>query len=113
MKTFAVREILGRDLTSRPFAHDLYNYIENSGEREAVLDFAGVEFSSRSFMDEFYNLFVKDGSASIINMSPDLRTMLDVVESTQNRKKEVPASRTYYKAKSIEDMKEWFAIHSI
>ena len=57
MNTFYIAEILSSDLMSRPLADDFYNYIRNSKENKVIIDFSGVHFATRSFMDEFYVLF--------------------------------------------------------
>lgn len=56
--------ILSPDLKSRMRAQDLKLLIENSEEKEIELVFQGVRFATRSFIDEFYNLFLKNPKAN-------------------------------------------------
>lgn len=96
MKTIDIAEILSPDLKSRMRAQDLQLLMKNSGENAFVLDFAHVKFATRSFMDEFFNLFLKDGkfnsfSVSIINVPEDIKAMLDAVSRTQVRASVIPS----------------------
>ena len=59
MKTIDIAAILSPDLKSRMRAQDLKQYIENSEADAVELDFQNVKFATRSFIDEFYNLFLK------------------------------------------------------
>ena len=38
-------------------------YVRNCDEQEVMIDFQHVKFATRSFIDEFYNLFIKPSSA--------------------------------------------------
>ena len=96
MKTIDIAQILSPDLKSRMRAQDLRLYIQNSGEDAVVLDFRNVKFATRSFIDEFYNLFVRmpdanSFSVEIINMPEDIKAMLDVVSRTQVKTTVIPA----------------------
>ena len=51
MKSIDIAQILSPDLKSRMRAQDLKLLIENSEEKEVVLDFQGVKFATRSFID--------------------------------------------------------------
>lgn len=82
MKTVKVADILGRNLMSRALACDLRNFVVNSGEK-CNLDFSGVEFATRSFMDEFYNQLIKNQATSISGMSEELSALLSAVMATQ------------------------------
>ena len=57
MKTIDIAAILSPDLKSRMRAQDLKQYIENSEADAVEFDFQNVNFATRSFIDEFYNLF--------------------------------------------------------
>ena len=96
MKTIDIAQIFSPDLKSRMRAQDLKLLIENSEEKEIVLDFQGVKFSTRSFIDEFYNLFLKNPDANafkveLTNVPTDIKTMLDAVSRTQVRAKVIPS----------------------
>ena len=92
MKTIDIALIFSPDLKSRMRARDLKLLIENSEEKEIVLDFQGVKFATRSFIDEFYNLFLKNPDANafkveLTNVPTDIKTMLNAVSRTQVRAK--------------------------
>ena len=96
MKTIDIAQIFSPDLKSRMRAQDLKLLIENSEEKEIVLDFQGVKFATRSFIDEFYNLFLKNPDANafkveLTNVPTDIKTMLDAVSRTQVRAKVIPS----------------------
>ena len=92
MKTIDIAQILSPDLKSRMRAQDLKLLIENSEADVVEMDFHGVKFATRSFIDEFYNLFLKNPEANafkveLTNVPEDIKTMLDVVSRTQVRTK--------------------------
>lgn len=84
-----VTSVLARVLSSRAQVHDLRLFLRNTGATDVVLDFAHVSFATRSFMDEFYNVFLAKEDASlhveIQNLSPDFRAMLSAVKRTQRK----------------------------
>ena len=97
MKTIKIEQILSPDLKSRMRAQDLRQLIENSEVEAVELDFQGVKFATRSFIDEFYNLFLKNPEANafrveLTNIPEDIKAMLDAVSRTQIRAKVIPAS---------------------
>lgn len=63
VKTIDITELLTPDLKSRLRARDLKDYVDNKQDSEIKLDFQKVNFATRSFIDEFYNLFLKDPSS--------------------------------------------------
>ena len=96
MKTIDITQILSPDLKSRARVHDLELFIQNSGEDVVVLDFCNVQFATRSFVDEFYNLFLKSPEnltfrVEITNVPEDINTILESVSRTQTRAKVIPA----------------------
>lgn len=96
MKTIDISQILSPDLKSRVRVHDLEMFIQNCGEEEVVLDFRNVKFATRSFIDEFYNVFLKNPKAhayrvEITNVPEDINTILETVSRTQTRANVIPA----------------------
>ena len=96
MKTIDIAQILSPDLKSRMRAQDLKLLIENSEADVVEIDFHGVKFATRSFIDEFYNLFLKNPEANafkveLTNVPEDIKTMLDAVSRTQVRAKVIPS----------------------
>lgn len=85
-----ITKLLSSDLKSRSRANDLLLYVHNCAEQEVVLDFQNVKFATRSFIDEFYNIFIKNASIlpfdlKIDNVPEDIQAMLNSVSGTQKR----------------------------
>lgn len=116
MRTFYIAQILSSDLMSRPLARDFYDYIKNTEETDVVIDFSGVNFATRSFMDEFYNIFIKPSDlpfkVSVVNMPSDVETTLSAVQTTQNKKKTMLSAKVV-KAKTLKDVDNCFMSLSI
>lgn len=113
MKTIDIAQILSPDLKSRMRAQDLKLLMENSGEDEFVLDFANVKFSTRSFIDEFYNLFLKNPSANsfsvkMTNVPEDIKAMLDAVSRTQVNVTVIPSDTPEVVFTSVDEMLKYF-----
>ena len=114
MRTINVRETAGSNLVSRPTAKDLFDFVKNTGEPEVILDFSGVEFVSRSFTDEFYNLFhlnIERGfKFTMTNVPDDIDAMLKAVASTQDgRGKSKGADAGVYRPKDMDDLDACFS----
>ena len=108
MKTIDIAQIFSPDLKSRMRAQDLKLLIENSEEKEIELDFQGVKFATRSFIDEFYNLFLKNPKANtfqlkLTNVPEDIKTMLDTVSRTQVRAKVIPSQTQEISFKNVKE----------
>ncbi len=88
-----ITTILSSDLKSRSAVSDLSLFIQNMNEKSVVVDFANVKFVTRSFIDEFYNAFLKNKSSDIkvtlTNVSEDIQMVFDAVSQTQNKEKKV------------------------
>lgn len=77
-------------------AQDLKQYIENSEADAVELDFQNVKFATRSFIEEFYNLFLKTSEkitfrVELANIPEGLATMLETVSRTQVRANVIPS----------------------
>lgn len=88
MKTIDIIDILSPDLKSRARVHDLELFIQNCGEKTVILDFSNVQFATRSFVDEFYNVFLKTPKTNsvkveITNVPEDVNMILEAVSCTQ------------------------------
>ncbi|WP_080905251.1 hypothetical protein [Parabacteroides sp. Marseille-P3160] len=79
----------GRDLKSRITVSHLYNFISNHDKRYVKIDFGNVDFATRSFIDEFYNVFINnpDIKTELLNVSPEIEAMFKAVKSTQRKPK--------------------------
>ncbi len=89
-------------------AQDLKALIENSGADAVEMDFKGVKFATRSFIDEFYNLFLKTPKANtfrveITNVPADIKAMLDAVSRTQVRAKVIPSESQEVSFKDVNE----------
>lgn len=109
MKTIDIAQILSPDLKSRMRAQDLKMLMDNSEETSFVVDFSNVKFATRSFMDEFYNLFLKYPKQNtlkvkITNVPEDIKVMLDAVSRTQMNVKEIPSETSEVDFSSVEEM---------
>ena len=96
MKTIDIAQLLSPDLKSRMRAQDLRLLIANSEAKVVIMDFSGVKFATRSFIDEFYNIFLKDSSINnfkveLINIPSDIKAMFDSVSRTQVSAKVIPS----------------------
>jgi anti-anti-sigma regulatory factor len=88
-----ITTILSPDLKSRSVVGDLSLFIRNTNEKSVIIDFANVKFVTRSFIDEFYNSFLKNKKNEIkiqlVNVSDDIQMVFDAVSRTQNKTKKV------------------------
>lgn len=114
MKIIDIAAILSSDLKSRMRAQDLKALIENSGADAVEMDFQGVKFVTRSFIDEFYNLFLKSPevntfSVELINVPSDIKAMLDSVSRTQVRAKVIPSQSQEVAFKDVKEFLNYFS----
>ena len=114
MKTIDIADILTPDLKSRMRAQDLKLMIENSEADAVVMDFQGVKFATRSFIDEFYNLFLKNPevntfSVELVNVPSDIKAMLDAVSRTQVRANVIPSQSQEVSFKDVKDFLNYFS----
>lgn len=90
--TINISTLLKPDLMSRFAVADLLLYIHNTGSESVVVDFAGVKFATRSFVDEYYNLIMKNQSSikiETINIPEDIQVIFDVVQFYYIQKQQV------------------------
>lgn len=99
---------MSQNLKSRVLVRDFYDLILDLEVESLVLDFRNVRFASRSFMDEFYNVFVEgaDFKTKLIHVSPELQTLLDTVRETQHRRKNYKLKRMSDNVKSFSTVSE-------
>lgn len=114
MKAIDIAAILSPDLKSRMRAQDLKALIENSGAEVVELDFQGVKFATRSFIDEFYNLFLKTPEANafrvdLTNVPTDIKAMLDAVSRTQVRAKVIPSQSQEVSFNDVKEFLNYFS----
>lgn len=72
-----ITAILSQDIKSRLAVNDWLMYIQNTGSKSVVVDFASVEFATRSFVDGYYNVIMNHSSSDIeiktVNIPDDIR----------------------------------------
>lgn len=94
MKTINISEIISPDLGFRALARGFRQFVDkNFAVEEAVtIDSSGVQFTSRSFMDEFYNLVLSPSAASscpvkveVVNLPADIAALLEAVVRTNTQ----------------------------
>lgn len=108
MKTIDIAKTLSPDLKSRVRVDDLKLLIENSNEDSVVLDFQGVQFATRSFIDELYNQFLKQPDAlpykvKLTNVPEDIMILLEAVSHTQIRAKIVSSKTKEVSFRDVND----------
>lgn len=114
MRTIDIAQIISSDLKSRMRAQDIKLMIENSEVDAVVMDFQGVKFATRSFIDEFYNLFLKKSevntfSVELINVPSDIKAMLDAVSRTQVRANVIPSQSQEVFFKDVKEFMNYFS----
>ena len=109
MKKIDIASILSPDLKSRMRAQDLKALIENSGADAVEMDFQGVKFATRSFIDEFYNLFLKTPEANTFRVELNIKAMLDAVSRTQVRAKVIPSQSQEVSFKNVKEFLNYFS----
>lgn len=79
-----VSEILSQDLKSRQQARTLKEYIDKCQDNKITLDLKKINFATRAFVDEFYNLFLKESSnIEIINVPDFLAKIIEIVSKNK------------------------------
>ena len=109
--TVDIATLLKPDLMSRFAVADLLIYIHNTGSESVVVDFAGVKFATRSFVDEYYNVIMKNPSSikiETINIPEDIQVIFDVVQRTQHKEKDIKLDATVVKCKTFADVQRVF-----
>ena len=118
MRTIDITQILSPDLKSRLRVNDLRLFIENGQEDVVVIDFSNVKFATRSFMDEFYNVFLKTPGSlpfkvEITNVPEDINMILESVSRTQTRVKTLPAHTPVRTFRTTDELIKYLSSASI
>lgn len=112
-KTLNITSLLSCNLKSRSLVHDLSLFIINSGEKDVVIDFSDVQFATRSFVDEFYNVFIKRGldgvNVSIIGVPDFITVIFDAVEHPKKSNRVVSTKQNVKTFNSVDEMKRYFS----
>ncbi len=118
MKTIDITTILSPDLKSRLRVNDLKLFLENSQEDYIILDFSSVKFATRSFIDEFYNVFLKSPDSNsfkveITNVPEDINKMIEAVSHTQTKAKIIPSSIPEISFRSADELIKYLSSAAI
>lgn len=113
METICIKDLVGCDILGRIAAHDILAAATCCEDRAVVLDFDGVQFTTRSFMDEFYNEVGKARKSGLdielSNMSDDLARMYSAVSRTQKGGTVKITMKPYERPKTISEMARIFS----
>lgn len=88
VKVIKISELISTDIRSRANANIIRSVVDGF-EGKVVLDFNGVDFISRSFTDELYNVLEEQQNISLENTSEMVKAMLDAVGSSRKNKRNI------------------------
>ena len=117
MNTIDITTILGAELKSRTSARDFAKYLKNMRITKAQVDFSKVKSVTRSFMDEFYHLLVRQGNAQgmhlkLVNMDRQAQEYLKAVMLTADapRKTTMPDDARYLNPATVQQLSEYLSM---
>ena len=109
--TLDITDILSQDLKSRSTVTDLRVFIEHQQAENVMIDFSKVLFATRSFIDEYYNQFIKDGGnipqkhIETIHVPDDIQSIIHAVSKTQKgEKKEMTPKGTVASFSTVKEL---------
>ena len=120
MKTINIALILSPNLSFRAQARSFRQFVAGNDAADAVtVDFSGVQFASRDFLDEFYNLFLSPSGADssrlkleVVNLPASVAAMLETVVKSNTQLRVHPAGpepeASTVEFKSVEEMIDFF-----
>lgn len=85
-----ITDVLSPDLKSRSTVDDLLLFVRHKQQPKVKIDFSKVLFATRSFIDEYYNVFIKNNSATegvevqTVNVPADIQAIFNAVSKTQS-----------------------------
>ena len=103
MNRIYITQRLSADLKSRSTVHTLYLSMKTEELDDTIFDFSNVNFATRSFLDEFYNVFLKNHKAKVENVPNEISIILDIVQRTQGKERNFPQQVNVKSFKSIDD----------
>lgn len=107
-------KVLSQDIISRSRARDLKTYIVKQKLAEVELDFKDIKFATRSFIDGFYNFFLKDASSlpfkvEITNVPEDIQAMITSVSKTQTKVKTIRPTSNVLNFENVDDLLKYMS----
>ena len=116
MKMIDITSILDPELKFRTSARDFAKYLSNMGIDHAQVDFSRVRSVTRSFMDEFYHLLVREDNAqgvqiAISGMSTQADEFLKSVRVIADapRKVVTPSNARFFNPVTPQQLSEYIA----
>lgn len=103
MNRIFISKILSTDLKSRANVHTLYLSVKDMKLDEVIFDFENVNFATRSFLDEFYNVFIKGHHIKFENVPEEIAIILDTVSRTQNKTKNFSQQENVRSFKTVDE----------
>lgn len=106
-----ITTILSQDIRSRFAVNKLLRYIQNTGSKSVVVDFAKVQFAARCFIDEYYNAIMNSSSdieIKTVNIPEDIQMIFDAVKRTQHKVKNINLDATVIKCNTFADIQKVF-----
>lgn len=103
MNRIYITQRLSADLKSRSTVHTLYASMQLENIDETIFDFSNVNFATRSFLDEFYNVFIKGHNVKLEHVPNEISLILETVSRTQEKKKSIPLHENVKSFSTIDD----------
>lgn len=88
MEVIVIKDLLGTEVRSRIPANILRKQLINNHAH--IIDMKGVNFISRSFADELYNICQDYGHIRFLNKNDDVKKMMDAVWTGREKKRVRP-----------------------
>lgn len=107
-KVIDITTSTGRDLKSRIAVREFRDLILSQNADLIIIDFKNVNFATRSFIDEFYNVIINNTEihTELLNISSEIQAMFDAVKLTQHVAKSFPANRKSSKVVKFSSVSE-------
>jgi len=107
-KVFDITAFAGRDLKSRITVRKFFDFILSHDVDFVTIDFKNLNFATRSFIDEFYNLFINNPEIKVelLHVSSEIMAMFNAVKSTQRRSKSISLRRKSVKVTRFSSISE-------
>ena len=103
-----ITTLLSADLKSRYAVNDLLLYVNNTDGDDIVIDFSNVKFATRSFIDEYYNVIMKNSSSekkiTTINIPEDIQYIFNTVQKTQHKEKNIKLDAKVIKCDTFKEL---------
>lgn len=106
--TLKIAKLIGTDIRSRS---NVMRILRNMPENTlSILDFAGVEFVSRSFADELISLIEsKTREMKIENLETEVKSMVEIVRLSRTKKVVTDTNTEVVRLRSMYDVDKFFA----